>query len=42
MERNDLIKINGPIFTGQGRAINDGASKDVRVASSAIPATRTA
>ncbi len=32
MERNDLIKINGPIFTGQGRAINDGASKDVRVA----------
>jgi malate dehydrogenase len=32
MERNDLIKINGPIFTGQGRAINDGASSDVRVA----------
>ena len=32
MERNDLIKINGPIFTGQGRAINDGAAKDVRVA----------
>jgi malate dehydrogenase len=27
MERNDLIKENGPIFTGQGRAINDhGAS----------------
>jgi malate dehydrogenase len=32
MERNDLIKVNGPIFTGQGRAINDGASKDVRIA----------
>jgi malate dehydrogenase len=32
MERNDLIKINGPIFTGQGRAINDGAAKGVRVA----------
>ena len=23
MERNDLIRENGPIFTGQGRAIND-------------------
>jgi malate dehydrogenase len=32
MERNDLIKENGPIFTGQGRAINDHAAKDVRVA----------
>ena len=32
MERNDLIKINGPIFTGQGRAINDCAAKGVRVA----------
>jgi malate dehydrogenase len=32
MERNDLIKVNGPIFTGQGRAINDCAAKDVRVA----------
>lgn len=32
MERNDLIKINGPIFVGQGRAINDHAAKDVRVA----------
>jgi malate dehydrogenase len=32
MERNDLIKVNGPIFTGQGRAINDQASSDVRVA----------
>ena len=32
MERNDLIKVNGPIFTGQGKAINERAAKDVRVA----------
>ena len=32
MERNDLIRENGPIFTGQGRAINDNAASDVRVA----------
>jgi malate dehydrogenase len=32
MERNDLIKVNGPIFTGQGRAINAHAARDVRVA----------
>jgi malate dehydrogenase len=32
MERGDLIRENGPIFTGQGRAINDHASSDVRVA----------
>jgi malate dehydrogenase len=32
MERNDLIKINGPIFTGQGSAINDCAAKGVRIA----------
>jgi malate dehydrogenase len=31
MERNDLIKDNGGIFTGQGRAINDVAAADVRV-----------
>ncbi|NOT30980.1 MAG: malate dehydrogenase [Planctomycetes bacterium] len=31
MERNDLIKENGGIFTGQGRAINDAAAEDVRV-----------
>jgi len=31
MERNDLIRDNGPIFTGQGRAINAGASSEVRV-----------
>lgn len=31
MERSDLLKINGGIFTAQGRAINDHAAKDVRV-----------
>jgi len=31
MERGDLIRENGPIFTGQGRAINDNAADDVRV-----------
>ena len=31
MERNDLIKENGPIFTGQGRAINDHAAKGCKV-----------
>lgn len=31
MLRADLVKINGPIFTGQGKAINDNAADDVRV-----------
>ncbi len=31
MERADLLKINGGIFTGQGKAINDNAAKDVRI-----------
>ena len=31
MERSDLLKINGGIFTGQGKSINDKAAKDVRV-----------
>ncbi len=31
MERSDLLKINGGIFTKQGMAINDNASDDVRV-----------
>jgi malate dehydrogenase len=30
MERNDLIKENGPIFTGQGRAINDHSAQGCR------------
>lgn len=31
MERADLLKINGKIFTTQGQAINDHAAEDVRV-----------
>ncbi len=31
MERADLVKVNGPIFTGQGQAINAKAADDVRV-----------
>ncbi|MFU8803443.1 MAG: malate dehydrogenase [Bradymonadaceae bacterium] len=31
MERADLIRANGPIFVGQGKAINDHAADDVRV-----------
>lgn len=31
MERADLLEINGGIFTGQGRAINDHAARDVKV-----------
>ena len=31
MERSDLLRINGAIFTEQGRAINDGAAEDVGV-----------
>lgn len=31
MERADLLKINGGIFTAQGKAINDNAAPDVRV-----------
>jgi malate dehydrogenase len=31
MERGDLIRENGPIFTSTGKAINDHAAKDVRI-----------
>ena len=31
MERSDLLGINGKIFTGQGKAINDNAASDARV-----------
>src|SRR5438270_399231 len=31
MERGDLLSVNGGIFAPQGRAINDRASKDVRI-----------
>ena len=28
MSRADLIRANGPIFTGQGKAINDAAGPE--------------
>ena len=31
MERKDLLEINGRIFVGQGKAINDNAGENVRV-----------
>lgn len=31
MERKDLLALNGQIFVGQGRALNDNAASDVRV-----------
>ena len=31
MERNDLLGINGKIFTGQGQAIDRNAADDCRV-----------
>jgi malate dehydrogenase len=31
MERSDLLKINGNIFTGQGKAIEKNAASDVRI-----------
>lgn len=31
MERKDLLGMNGQIFVGQGRAINDHAASDVRI-----------
>ena len=37
MSRADLIRANGPIFTGQGRAINDAAGPNVRVLTVANP-----
>ncbi len=37
MTRADLIRANGPIFTGQGKAINEAAGPDVRVLTVANP-----
>jgi len=31
MERSDLLKANGAIFTVQGKALNDNASRDVKI-----------
>ncbi|MEZ4517347.1 MAG: malate dehydrogenase [Chloroflexota bacterium] len=38
MERGDLIRVNGPIFVGQGQALNKRAADDVRVAVVGNPA----
>ncbi|MGJ3238267.1 MAG: malate dehydrogenase [Anaerolineae bacterium] len=37
MVRKDLIAANGPIFVGQGEAINKGAADDIRVLTVANP-----
>lgn len=37
MSRADLIRANGPIFTGQGRAIDEAAEPNVRVLTVANP-----
>jgi malate dehydrogenase len=42
MERGDLIRENGPIFTGQGQAINDRAADDVRIIVVGNPANTNA
>jgi malate dehydrogenase len=42
MSRADLIRANGPIFTGQGRAINAAAGPDVRVLTVANPCNTNA
>lgn len=42
MERNDLIRDNGPIFVGQGRALNERAASDVRVLVVGNPANTNA
>jgi malate dehydrogenase len=42
MSRADLIRANGPIFTGQGKAINDAAGPDVRVLVVANPCNTNA
>ncbi|MFL5877680.1 MAG: malate dehydrogenase, partial [Solirubrobacteraceae bacterium] len=31
MERSDLLEVNGKIFTGQGKALNDGAADEIKV-----------
>lgn len=42
MTRADLIRANGPIFTGQGRAINAAAGPEVRVLTVANPCNTNA
>jgi malate dehydrogenase len=42
MERGDLLEANGAIFTGQGKALNDNAADDIRVAVTGNPANTNA
>jgi malate dehydrogenase len=42
MERSDLLEANGAIFTVQGKALNDHAADDVRVAVTGNPANTNA
>ena len=42
MERSDLLQANGAIFTAQGKALNDNASKDVKVLVVGNPANTNA
>ncbi|MEM7017544.1 MAG: malate dehydrogenase [Pseudomonadota bacterium] len=42
MERKDLLTDNGGIFTGQGKALNDHASRDVKVLVVGNPANTNA
>ncbi|MDZ7706124.1 MAG: malate dehydrogenase [Trueperaceae bacterium] len=42
MERKDLLEANGQIFTGQGKALNDHASRDVKVLVVGNPANTNA
>ncbi|MGN8160025.1 malate dehydrogenase [Salinisphaera sp. RV14] len=42
MERSDLLKANGDIFSVQGKALNDHASKDVKVLVVGNPANTNA
>ncbi|MBA2573706.1 MAG: malate dehydrogenase [Nocardioidaceae bacterium] len=42
MERGDLLEANGAIFTGQGKALNDNAADDIRIAVTGNPANTNA
>ncbi|HWT47168.1 MAG TPA: malate dehydrogenase [Mycobacterium sp.] len=42
MERSDLLKANGAIFTAQGKALNEAAADDVRVGVTGNPANTNA
>ncbi|MFT4021719.1 MAG: malate dehydrogenase [Acinetobacter sp.] len=42
MERADLLKVNGEIFIGQGKALNEVASRDVKVLVVGNPANTNA